>query len=197
MVETAMLAALAGLAYTLFTTVGLDKYVGYFLPVAPIVAALRNGSAACLRTVGATFVLLLVLQGPLRASVYFFLHGSMACVMGWAISRRVRWRVAVPAAALARVFGTLGYLAMTSWVMNENLLRLLVSNVCTLLDQIAASMGTTGVPSPSTVYGLIGVLLMVNGLAYSLLLHALYAVLLKGMGYTDIFVPKFFRKYGI
>jgi len=70
MLEIAMLAAFAGLAYTLFTTVGLDKYIGYFLPLAPIVAALRNGSLVATQTVAATVLLLLALQ----VSLYSLLH---------------------------------------------------------------------------------------------------------------------------
>lgn len=59
LVETAMLAAVSGLAYALATTMHLEGYLGYFLPLPVILSALRSGPAAGRKTVSATFFLLL------------------------------------------------------------------------------------------------------------------------------------------
>jgi len=59
LVETAMLAAVSGLAFTLATLLRLDSYLGYFLPMPVIVAAMRSGPAAGRKTMTATCFLLL------------------------------------------------------------------------------------------------------------------------------------------
>lgn len=57
--ETAMLAAVSGLAYTLATLLKLESYLGYFLPLPVIIAAMRSGPAAARKTMTATCFLLL------------------------------------------------------------------------------------------------------------------------------------------
>lgn len=59
LVETAMLAAVSGLAYTMATLVKLESYLGYFLPMPVIVAAMRSGPASGRKTMTATCFLLL------------------------------------------------------------------------------------------------------------------------------------------
>lgn len=59
LVETAMLAAVSGLAYALASTMHLEGYLGYFLPLPVILSALRSGPAAGRKTMTATFFLVL------------------------------------------------------------------------------------------------------------------------------------------
>ena len=65
LVETAMLAAVGGLVYTLSTLLKLQSYFGYLLPLPVVVAAMRNGPAAGRRTMSATAFLLLGARPPL------------------------------------------------------------------------------------------------------------------------------------
>jgi hypothetical protein len=46
LVETAMLAAISGLVFLMSSTLGLDKYCGYILPLPILIAGLRWGSGA-------------------------------------------------------------------------------------------------------------------------------------------------------
>ena len=54
-----MLAAVSGLAYALASTMHLEGYLGYFLPLPVILSALRSGPAAGRKTMTATFFLVL------------------------------------------------------------------------------------------------------------------------------------------
>lgn len=54
---------------------------------------------------------------------------------------------------------------------------------CPLQDHASAFLGTSGAPSPAAVATTLASLLAVNSLIYSFLMHALYAILLRGMGY--------------
>lgn len=54
-----MLAAVSGLSYALATTMHLEGYLGYFLPLPVVLAAMRGGPSAGRKTVTSTFFLLL------------------------------------------------------------------------------------------------------------------------------------------
>ena len=66
--ETAMLAV-SGLAYTLATLLKLDNYIGYFLPLPVIIAAMRSGPAVARKTMTATCFLLLREPSPLCCNI--------------------------------------------------------------------------------------------------------------------------------
>jgi uncharacterized protein YybS (DUF2232 family) len=70
LVETAMLAAVSGLAFLLSTLLKLDSSLGYFLPLPVAIAACRSGPRAAWGTMAATAFLLL---GELRGEVLGFL----------------------------------------------------------------------------------------------------------------------------
>ena len=58
MAETAMLAAVAGLAYTLSTVLKLEGYLSYVLPLPVVLAALRGGPMAAMKSLTVAFLLL-------------------------------------------------------------------------------------------------------------------------------------------
>ncbi len=74
-----------------------------------------------------------VLLGPLQCLTFLLNQGLMAATLGAFWSVQAYWAISVPAAALVRVTGTLAYIMLSSWTMNENLFALLMSNVYALL----------------------------------------------------------------
>ncbi|EFJ47259.1 hypothetical protein VOLCADRAFT_81593 [Volvox carteri f. nagariensis] len=195
LVETAMLAAVSGLAYMLSTILKLENSLGYFLPLPVVLSALRSGGGAGWRTMTATCFLLVVLLGPLRAMSYLFLHGLLAATLGSLWSSRVGFWPGVVAGALVRMCGQLSYLVMSSVTMNENMFALLLSNVYNMLDQASAALGLSGAPSPLAVNCTISSLLLINGLTYCFLVHVVYRVLLGTMGYQLGPLPGLVAKY--
>lgn len=69
LVETAMLAAVTGLGYTLATILKLEGYLGYVLPLPLVLAAQRRGAAAGRQTLTASFFLLLGTKPSLSHSL--------------------------------------------------------------------------------------------------------------------------------
>ncbi|KAL0039685.1 hypothetical protein WJX77_005104 [Trebouxia sp. C0004] len=191
LVETAMLAAVSGLAFTLATLLSLESYLGYFLPMPVIVAAMRSGPAAGRKTMTATCFLLLLLLGPIRAVTYFFMHGLLAVTLGALWHWRAHWGITLVAGTITRLLGTLGYFVVTSWTLNEDLFSLLLANVYSLLDRIAGGSGT---PSPAVVAVVVGCLFAVNCILYVCVMHAVYIPLLQGMGYKTSELPRFVRR---
>eukprot|EP00879_Flechtneria_rotunda_P012359 GHRR01012906.1.p1 GENE.GHRR01012906.1~~GHRR01012906.1.p1 ORF type:complete len:280 (+),score=115.70 GHRR01012906.1:215-1054(+) len=133
LVETAMLSAVSGLAFLLSTLLKLDNSLGYFLPLPIAIAACRAGVAAAWHTMMATAFLLLVLLGPLRAITYVLMHGMLAAALGSMWVWQWPWLISIPAGAVLRMVGQLGYLVLSSLTMNENLFAVMLANVHNLL----------------------------------------------------------------
>ena len=74
-----------------------------------------------------------MLLGPVQAATYLLNHGLLAGTLGALLARRAPWALGVPLAAGVRVAGQLGFLALSSWTINENLWALLLTNVYSLL----------------------------------------------------------------
>lgn len=62
-------------------------------------------------------------------------------------------------------------------------------------DQIAASIGASGSPHATVVLVVMGSLLVVNAVFYVFLMHILYSILLRNMGYTTSKIPWLVRKH--
>lgn len=82
-----------------------------------------------------------VLLGPLQSLTFLLNQGLLAATLGSFWAGQAHWAVSVPAAALVRVAGTLAYITLSSWTMNENLFALLMSNVYALLVSVFAVTG--------------------------------------------------------
>ncbi|KAG1670099.1 hypothetical protein FOA52_013675 [Chlamydomonas sp. UWO 241] len=195
LVETAMLAAVSGLAYLVATILKLENTVGYFLPLPVVLAALRSGQAVGWKTMGATAFLLVVLLGPLRAVSYLLLHGLVAATLGSLWSQKVGWTASVAIAALVRLAGQLSYLVLSSVTMNENFFWVVLNNVYSLLDQVSAAVGAAGSPSTTAVTCMLFSLLLVNSVIYVFLLHVVYRLILQAMGFELGALPGFVQKY--
>jgi len=62
-------------------------------------------------------------------------------------------------------------------------------------DQLNAFIGASGAPPPIVVKVVIGSLLVVNATLYIFLLHVLYAVLLRSMGFSFSKLPAFVERF--
>ena len=60
-------------------------------------------------------------MGPVRAATYLLVYGVLSLALGLCWAWRLPWAVSVPLGALARIAGYLAYIALSSWVTNENL----------------------------------------------------------------------------
>lgn len=184
LVETAMLAAVSGLSYALATTMHLEGYLGYFLPLPVILSALRSGPAAGRKTMTATFFLVLILLGPVKALTYVFTHGITAATLGVTWARRWGWAAGIGLGAVARLTGYVGFLAVSCWVTRENLFALMITSSCSTIDQVSALVGHSGTVSPGAVITVICCLLVVNAVFYLGFMHLVYHILLTNMGYN-------------
>ena len=177
-VETAMLAAMTGLSFHLSASFRLETYLGSLFPLPIVVASARWGDVAAWRTLLVAFLLLTLLSGPLRASNYACLHGFTGLALGMCWKRKFSWVQSVPISALARTIGVFSSLAISSLVIRENVLRLMVQQVYALIDQICATLGATFVPNMTAILCVAFVFVILNSLSYTLILHLVYSIAL-------------------
>lgn len=190
-----MLAAVAGLSYTLATLFKLESYLSYILPLPVVLAAKRGGAVAALKSLFTAFLLLFILLGPFRALTYLLIYGLLSLSMGCSWALKLPWAVSVPLAAVARMAGFLSYFALSSWISNENLMSLMLTNIHNMLDQFSAIVGTAGAPSLTAVTVTLASLLLVNAAFYVFVMHVLYTLILRGMGYEVGPTPKFLQRF--
>lgn len=155
----------------------LEATLGAFFPMPLVVAAARWPSGVVWQTLRGTTLLLLLLGGPLRASSFLLLHGSLGASLGLAWAAKWPWAASVPAAALCRTLGVVGSLAISSLLLRENIAGLVVAQISAALDQMASLVGAVSPLSLPMVYALTFALVLANALMYSLIMHLLLAVL--------------------
>lgn len=96
-----------------------------------------------------------------------------------------------------RSAGVFGSLLLSSLLLRENVLALIITQVCALVDQMLASIGAGATPELSWAYGAAVALILVNSLSYCMLLHLLYHLLLgrvnsKAFGNAPAFIRRAF-----
>ncbi|CAN4121955.1 unnamed protein product [Withania somnifera] len=128
LVEGAMFAAVSGLAYLLSNSLAIENYFGCFFALPIVVSSMRWGVAAGRKTMVATVVLLFVLSGPVKALNYMLMHGILGFTMGSLWRLRTSWGASIFLCALARAVGALGYVILSSFLIGENILALLLIN---------------------------------------------------------------------
>ncbi|KAI8111256.1 hypothetical protein M9434_004828 [Picochlorum sp. BPE23] len=151
MVETSMLAAVAGLSYMFASLFKLEGYLSYVLPLPVVLSSVRSGPLYSLHCVSVVFLLLFILMGPVRGVTYMLVYGFLSVALGITFRLNVPWVLSVPLSAVVRLLGQWLYILVTSWVTRENLIELLVTNAQTLLDNMGAWMGSSGSTSFSGV----------------------------------------------
>jgi hypothetical protein len=184
-VETSMLAAITGLAYTISTLLKLEGYLSYVLPLPVVLSAMRSDDIYTpIQCVLVIFLLLFILLGPVRAVTYALVYGLLSISLGVSFKAGIPWGLGVPLGACARLLGQWLYIMVTSWVTNENLLELLVSNAHTLLENMSVWMGGASSTSFNGVAITLISMLAVNALFYVYMMTLLYTILLRSMGYN-------------
>ncbi|KAJ7538879.1 hypothetical protein O6H91_11G067200 [Diphasiastrum complanatum] len=182
LVECAMFAASAGLAYFLSTLLRLEAYFGCFFPLPIVMASMRWGAYAGRKTMVATTILLLVLSGPLRAASYLLMHGFVGLAMGVLWRWKVSWGLSIIACTVVRSIGSLGFIGLSSWLLRDNILALITINAHASICYMIAAFGLNVVPTMGMIYVIFATLLLVNCGSFVFLLHVLYAIFLHRLG---------------
>ncbi|CAI5500858.1 unnamed protein product [Closterium sp. Naga37s-1] len=151
MVETAMLAATSGLAFFLANSLRVEGYLGFFFPLPAVVASMRWGATAGLRTAISAAFLLLVLAGPIKAITFLLLHGFLGSTLGLCWGLGLSWPISILACTFVRAAGAVSFVLLSSWLIRENILKLILMNVQASLSHVFAGISASLVPSFSLI----------------------------------------------
>ncbi|CAD6340561.1 unnamed protein product [Miscanthus lutarioriparius] len=189
LVECAMFAAIAGLAYFLSNSLAIENYFSCFFPLPILISSLRWGLEAGRKTVVATVLLLFTLSGPVKASTYLLMHGVVGLIMGTVWRLETNWIVSILICSIVRALGACGYVLVSSFLIRENILALITVNIHASLTYILTAAGVNTIPSMDAIYVLFGTLLLLNCVFFIFLLHIMYTVFLMKLGIKSSLRP--------
>ncbi|XP_057961092.1 uncharacterized protein LOC131153074 [Malania oleifera] len=195
LVECSMFAAVAGLAYILSNSLAMENYFGCFFSLPIVISSMRWGIAAGRKTMVATAMLLLVLSGPVKASTYLLMHGLVGLMMGSLWRLGANWGLSIFLCTFIRAMGALGYVALSSFLIRENILALITINIHASLTYLLSCIGINIILSMDAIYAIFGTLLLLNCGFFVFLLHILYAVFLTRLGMKMMLIlPRWLQK---
>ncbi|XP_073002577.1 uncharacterized protein [Typha latifolia] len=195
LVECAMFASVAGLAYFLSNSLAIENYFGCFFALPIVISSMRWGLAAGRKTMVATAILLLTLSGPVKASTYLLMHGVVGLAMGSLWRLGTNWATSIILCTIVRAMGAVGYVLLSSFLIRENILALITINIHASLTYILTGIGVNTVPSMYAIYTIFGSLLLLNCGFFVFLLHILYAVFLTKLGMrASLKLPKWMER---
>ncbi|XP_047076917.1 uncharacterized protein LOC124687127 [Lolium rigidum] len=182
LVECAMFASVAGLAYFLSNSLAIENYFSCFFPLPIVISSLRWGLAAGRKTMVATVLLLFTLSGPVKASTYLLMHGVVGLAMGTMWRLETNWIVSIILCSIIRAVGACGYVLVSSFLIRENILQLITVNIHASLTFILAAAGVNAIPSMDAIYVIFGTLLLLNCAFFVFILHIIYTIFLTKLG---------------
>ncbi|TYK03416.1 uncharacterized protein E5676_scaffold121G00140 [Cucumis melo var. makuwa] len=106
----------------------------------------------------ATFLLLLVLSGPVKALTYLLRHGLVGFTMGSLWRLGANWSTSIFLCTIVRAFGAVGYVLVSSFLIRENILSLITINIHASLTLIFTAWGVNLIPSMNAIYAIFGTL---------------------------------------
>ncbi|KAK1293149.1 hypothetical protein QJS10_CPB17g00500 [Acorus calamus] len=156
---------------------------------------MRWGPGAGRKTMVATAMLLLTLSGPIKASTYLLMHGLVGLALGTLWRLQINWVLSITLCSLVRATGAIGYVLLSSFLIQENILSLITVNIHASLTYILTAIGVNTIPSMDAIYIIFGSLLLLNCGFFVFLLHILYAVILTKLGMRDsLKLPRWLEK---
>ena len=181
-VESALFASATGLLYLISGILRVESYLAMFFPLPTIVVAGRWGVRPAFRSLGATLMLIGVLAGPVWALAFLTVHGAVGAALAWGFRRQLPWTGSIGAATAVRAIGIFLGVQVSSWLMGENLMALVIGQVHAMAEHTCSTLGFAQQPSLGVVGLFLVVVVGVNSLCYVFLVHCLYSLILHRLG---------------
>ena len=171
-VETSYLASLSSLLWAAlyYLPVG-GALLRLILPLPMIMLQLRRGTKTALEGLLIQFLLLFIIMGPVRGTLFLFPYGILAYWLGWCWLKEKSWRLSL---TFGVIIGTLGFflrLIALSTLVGDNLWVLITRASYGLIEKF---IGLLNLPfSPSILIIQLGAILLIifQEIVYVLTLH--------------------------
>jgi len=171
-VETSYLASLSSLLWVALYYLPIGgALLRLILPLPIILLHLRRGTKTALEGLLVQFLLLLIIMGPVRGTLFLFPYGSLAFWLGWSWFTKKTWKLSL---SIGVIIGTLGFflrVILLSTLVGDNLWVLITRASYGLIVKF---IGLFNLPlSPSIVTIQLGAILLIifQEIVYVLTVH--------------------------
>ena len=171
-VETSYLASLSSLLWVALYYLPIGgALIRLILPLPIILLQLRRGTKIALEGLLIQFLLLLVIMGPVRGTLFLFPYGILAFWLGWCWFREKSWIFSLTVGVIIGTFGFLLRVVALSTLVGDNLWVLIIRASYGLIEKF---IGLLNLPfSPSILSIQLGAILLIifQEIVYVLTVH--------------------------
>ena len=147
-VETSYLASLSSLLWVALYYLPIGgAFLRLILPLPMILLHLRRGTKTALEGLLIQFLLLFIIMGPVRGTLFLFPYGILAFWLGWSWFREKSWRLSL---TVGVIIGTLGFflrLIALSTLVGDNLWVLITRASYGLIEKLIGLLNLPFSPS--------------------------------------------------
>jgi len=171
-VETSYLASLSSLFWVALYYLPIGgALLRLILPLPMILLHLRRGTKTALEGLLIQCLLLLIIMGPIRGTLFLFPYGILAFWLGWCWLKEKSWRISL---SIGVVIGTLGFVLRVialSTLLGDNLWVLITRASYGLLEKVAGLFNLSFSPSILGIQLVAILLIIFQEIVYVLTVH--------------------------
>ena len=173
-VETSYLASLSSLLWVALYYVPIGgALLRLILPLPIILLHLRRGTKTAFEGLIIQFLLLFIIMGPVRGTLFLFPYGILAFWLGWCWFKEKTWRLSL---IIGVFLGTIGFFIRVialSTLVGDNLWVIITRASYSLIDKIIGFLNLPFSPSIRIVHLIAILLIIFQEIVYVLTIHIL------------------------
>ena len=171
-VETSYLASLSSLLWVALYYLPIGgAFLRLILPLPIILLHLRRGTKAALEGLLIQFLLLFVIMGPVRGTLFLFPYGGLSFWLGWCWFKEKSWRLSL---TLGVIIGTIGFFLRVialSTLIGDNLWVLITRASYGLIEKFIGFFNLSFSPSILSIQLVAILLIIFQEIVYVLTVH--------------------------
>ena len=171
-VETSYLASLSSLLWVALYYLPIGgALLRLILPLPIIILHLRRGTKTALEGLLIQFLLLFIIMGPIRGTLFLFPYGILAFWLGWSWLKEKNWRISL---TIGVIIGSLGFFLRVialSTLVGDNLWVLITRASYGLIEKIIGLLNLPFSPSILSIQFCAILLIIFQEIIYVLTVH--------------------------
>jgi len=171
-VETSYLASLSSLLWVAlyYLPVG-GALLRLILPLPIILLHLRRGSKTAFEGLIIQFLLLFIIMGPIRGTLFLFPYGFLSFWLGWCWHKEKSWALSFVFGVIIGIFGFALRVVALSTLVGDNLWVIITRASYGLIDKFIDFFNLSFTPSISAIQLVAILLIIFQEMVYVLTIH--------------------------
>ena len=173
-VETSYLASLSSLLWVALYYLPIGgALLRLILPLPMILLHLRRGTKNALEGIIIQFLLLFIIMGPVRGTLFLFPYGVLAFWLGWCWYKEKSWIISFSIGVVVGTFGFFLRVVALSTLVGENLWVIITRASYGLVDKFIELFNLPFSPSIKVIQLVAILLIIFQEMVYVLTIHVL------------------------